>query len=371
MPIASTIRQVTDTNLSVCGGELGKIGNDYYLMFGHNFGGRYDPASSSSLFTQTYSDRIKKFNLADDGTTITLSGFTYQVDTNNFHRRDLNIGPVINTDGSLGIGAYGGAFRKDSVLPFREPIKIDASGITINTAYQQVMNHYTCALMPIYDSLTQSMYTTFFGGISLYDYDNTTSTLLRDIEVPFIDDITTMTVNPGGINDETILPVKLPGLLGSNAKFIHTQHLPSYPNEVIKIRQLSNTKTLAGYMLGGIRAQQGNFGTSSANDTIYRVYITPNNTVGIDELNDITNVQLYPNPSTNSTTLLFNLSQAASVTILLLDINAKEIFRQTEAEMQKGNQKIQLNTSKLATGIYICKIRSNSGEQTLKLVVGR
>ena len=59
-PIAPTIRQVTDTNFSICGGDLGKIGSDFYLIFGHNFGGRYtDPPSP--IFTQTYSDRIKKF----------------------------------------------------------------------------------------------------------------------------------------------------------------------------------------------------------------------------------------------------------------------------------------------------------------------
>ncbi|HLC83639.1 MAG TPA: T9SS type A sorting domain-containing protein [Bacteroidia bacterium] len=371
-PIASTIRQVTDTNFSICGGELGKLGNDYYLIFGHNFGGRYtDPPTP--LFTQTYSDRIKKFNLSDDGTTINLSGFTYELDTNNFHRRDLNSGPVINPDNSFGIGIYGGVFRKDSNLPFREPIKITSAGTTINSSYQQVMNQYTCALMPIYDSVTQKMYTTFFGGISLYNYNDTTSLLTRDADVPFVDDITTMTVSASGIVEETILPIKLPALLGSNAKFVPTKNISTYANEVIRIRDLPNTKILAGYMFGGIRAEQGNFGNSTANDTVYRVFITPNNiSVGLEEENNlIQNVQLFPNPSNGFSTLLFNLKNAEQIKVSLFDVTGKEIFQIANEEMQKGNQKININTTKLSAGIYICKVQSANGERSVKLVVGR
>ena len=369
-PIASTIRQVTDTNFSICGGDLGKIGSSYYLIFGHNFGGRYtDPPSP--LFTQTYSDRIKKFNLTDDGITITLSGFTYQVDTNNFHRRDLNVGPIVKPDGSLAIGAYGGVFRKDSNLPFREPITISASGTTINSSYLQVMQQYTCALMPIYDSATQKMYTTFFGGISLYDFNDTTSIIKRDSLVPFVNDITTMTVSSSGFTEETILPVKFHGLLGSNAKFVPTKNISTYSNEVIRIRDLPNTKILAGYLYGGIRALDANFGNSSANDTVYRIFITPNNNTSIEEFNSIQNTQLFPNPSNQSTTLLFTLKNTEEISISLLDVTGKKVLDIAKEEMQKGNQKININSSKLNAGIYICKIQSNSGERMMKLVVGR
>lgn len=370
-PIAPTIRQVVDTNFSICGGELGKIGSDYYLIFGHNFGGRYSDDPFSPIFTQTYSDRIKKFNLSDDGTTINLSGFTYQLDTVNFHRRDLNVCPIVNPDGTFGIGAYGGVFRKDSNLPFREPIKINASGTTISP-YQQIMQQYTCAMMPIYDSATQKMYTTFFGGISLYNYNDTTSLLTRDVNVPFIDDISTLSCNSSGIYEETLLPIKLPSLLGSNAKFVPTKHVSSYSNEVIRIRDLPNTKILAGYLYGGIRALEGNFGNSYANDTVYRIFITPNNNTGIhEELNAIQNTQLFPNPANQFSTLLFHLKDNMQVTVSLFDITGKKVLEITNEEMQKGNQKININTSKLSAGIYICKIQGTSGERLVKLVVGR
>jgi len=371
-PILPTIRQVVDTNFSICGGELGKIGSDYYLMFGHKFEGQYaDPPVP--IFTQTYSNKIKKFNLSDDGTTITLSGFTYQSDTTNFHRRDLNTGPIVKPDGSFAIGAYGGVFRKDSNLPFRHPITISAGGTSVNNSYEQVMSQYTCAMMPIYDSTSQIMYTTFFGGISLYNYNETTSTINRDTLVPFINDVTTMTVYPSGTVEETILPVHLSGLLGSNSKFIHTQHVSSYSNEVIRIRNLPNSKILAGYLFGGIRASIGNFGISTANDTIYRIFITPNNVnVEISDVhNPIQNIQLFPNPSNQSTMLLFNLLNTEDLNIAVYDLTGKIVLHITKEIKQKGNQTININTSILDSGIYMCKIQSNNGERTIKLTVTR
>ncbi len=370
-PIATTIRQVNDTNFAICGGDLGKIGNDYYLMFGHNFRGFYaDPPVP--IFTQKYSDKIKKFDINDDGTTITLSSFSYQTDTNNFHRRDFNTGPIIKPDGSFAIGAYGGVFRKDSNLPFQEPIIISASGASVDISYKQVMSQYTCAIMPIYDSISQKMYTTFFGGISLYNYNDATNLLKRDSLVPFINDLTTMTLHSDGSIEETILPIKLPGLLGSNAKFIPTQHVSSYANEVIRLRDLPNAKTMVGYILGGIRAQQGNFGISWANDSIYRVFITPTiYTLNNEIANSIQNLQLFPNPTNQQSTLMFYLKSAEQITFSVQDVFGKSIMKTVNENFSKGNQKININTSELKSGIYICKIQSESVEQIIKLIITR
>ncbi|MFL5766205.1 MAG: T9SS type A sorting domain-containing protein [Bacteroidia bacterium] len=367
-PIASCIRQVTDTNFRVCGGDLGKIGSNYYLMFGHDFEGAYaDPPVP--IFTQVYGHRIRKFSFTDDGTTISLSAFTNDWDTTNYHRRDLNTGPIVNPDGSFGIAAYGGVFRKDSNLPFREPIIIKASGTTIGT-YQQVMSQYTCPLMPVYDSATQTMYSTFFGGISLYDFNDTTHLVKRDSLVPFINDITTLTTSASGAMQETVLPVKMPGLLGSNAKYIPA-NISRYSNEVIRIRDLPNTKILAGYIYGGIRAVQNNFGISTSNDTVYRVYITPNNNTGINENNSISNIQLFPNPATSNSMLLLNLKGEERVRVSLLDVTGKEIQITADERMPAGNNQVDIKTASLAQGIYICKIAGEKSVKELKLVVSR
>ncbi len=368
-PIAPYIRQVIDTNLAICGGDFGKIGSNYYLMFGHNFGGRYaDPPVPT--FTQVYSNKIKKFSLTDNGTTITLSGYTYQTDTTNFHRRDLNTVPIVKPDGSFAIGAYGGVFQKTSNLPYQEPITIDATGATINTNYQQVMSQYTCAVLPVFDSVTKNMYTTFFGGISLYDYNKTTGLIVYDSLVPFINDITTLTSYANGTIEERVLPPQLAGLLGANSKFILNQNITCYANDVIKLRNLPNAKILIGYLFGGIRAQQGNFGTSAANDTIYRIYLTPNSLTDISEANAaIQNILLFPNPSIENTSLFFNLKKTEKIKIILSDITGKELEIVTDDTFQKGNQSVMINTSGLSSGVYICIMQCKSYKRSLKLIV--
>jgi hypothetical protein len=369
-PIGSHIRQITDSSLTVCGGELGKTGSDFYLCFGHNFRGTYaDPPVP--IFTQVYADRITKFNLNDNGTTMSLSNVSYLTDTNNFHRRDLNLGPILKPNGSMALEAYGGVFKKDRNLPFREPITISSGGTTsVNFAYQQVMSHYACANIPVFDSLTGNMYSTFLGGISLYDYNTSTGLVEMDTLVPFIKDVTTMTTYSNGTIEEKVMPVQLPGLLGSNAKFVLNMNIPHYSNEVIRIRDLPNSKILAGYMFGGIRANQGNFGASAANDTIYRIYLTPSNVaIGINELNDIQHAILYPNPSSQTTSLFFSLKNPGKVHVELIDITGKELLMITEEEFAKGNQSVSITTSGLSAGIYFCRIETEGGKKVLKLVV--
>ncbi|MDQ3046420.1 MAG: T9SS type A sorting domain-containing protein [Bacteroidota bacterium] len=371
-PIAPHIRQVADTNLQVCGGEMGKIGSDFYLLFGHNFGGRYtDPPSP--LWTQTYSDRIKKFNINDDGTTITLSNYSYFLDTTNYHRRDLSSGPVVRPDGSFGLGAYGGVFRREENIPFLEPITVEASGTTVSP-YEQTMSHYSCALIPVYDSVTQKMYSTFLGGISLNDYNPSTGLIVYDSLVPFISDITTLTVNSDATAEECVLPLQMPGLLGTNAKFILNNNLSIYSNEVIRFRDLpASYNVLAGYMFGGIRAQQGNFGLSAANDTIYRVYIKRvSSMISVEESDQsVRNISIFPNPTAGNSTLQFRLTATEKIRISVQDLTGKEMLLVADEEMQKGLNIKQINTSGLPNGVYICRISSAKGESILKLVTGK
>ena len=103
------------------------------------------------------------------------------MDTVNFHRRDFNAIPKIKPDGSFSIGVYGGVFKYDRNLPWQNPITIDANGVSVNSSYEQIMSQYTCANFVIYDSIAKNLYTTFMGGISLYDYKPSTSTAVLEL----------------------------------------------------------------------------------------------------------------------------------------------------------------------------------------------
>lgn len=360
------IRQVKDTNLAICGGELVKYNSDYYLVFGHFFQGRYtDPPTS--LFIQRYSNKIKKFNIIDTGTSLSISNYSETLDTANFHRRDLNVGPMVNTNGSLSWNAYGGVFTPN-MRPWRAPVEITASPVNVSS-YQQVMSQYTCALMPVYDSVLANMHTTFFGGISLYDYDPASNTVNMDTMVPFISDVTTLTKYSTGQYAERVMPVQLPGLLGSNAKFIVNENISLYSNEVIKLRSLTG-RTLAGYMYGGIRTNLPNIGFSTVNDTIYRVYITPDYSNGIaEQLGGVELFQLVPNPAADHIKVMIKLAEASEVIVELYDVTGKREAVVFNGKADAGVSEFYLNTSQLPQGIHLCRLATPGGTSTVKLVI--
>lgn len=367
--ISEFIRQYTDTNFQLSGGELQKMGSDFYLLFGHNFNGRYAANSTSTLFTQKYSNQVKKFNIINNGGSIMASSFSIRTDTNNFHRRDLSSSPIIKPSGQQGVMAFGGVFKKDHDFPYLEPIEIGYLRDSV-FAYQQKMSHYTCPTIPIYDSVNLNMYTTFLGGISLNDFNPLTNTVILDTLIPFISDITTFSMRSNGTMEECVLPLQLPYLLGSNAKFIMANNVPKYSNEVINLKAI-NSSILLGYFFGGIRSDAPNNSPSTvANDTIYRIYLNPQVFTTLPKNNLLKNLKVYPNPAIDFICVSLNCEKKSSLTVQLLDNTGKIVKEVLRGEII-GEQVLKINTRDVISGIYYVKLISPYGTQTFPISVVR
>jgi hypothetical protein len=311
---------------------------------------------------------VKKFNIADNGNSISITNYTALTDTDNFHRRDLNLVPEILPNGNEALGAYAGVFQKTGNYPWREPITIQSNGVTVHT-YQQTMNHYGCMNIPIYDSASQKMFVTFFGGISLNDYNPQTNTITQDTLIPFISDVTTFRKDPNGYMEETLLPLQLPGLLGANALFVPRTDVMTYANGVIRFRDLPNQRTLIGYMLGGIRASGTNLQPSTANDTVYRVFITPDLAFGIgDENSAVSLFNVFPDPFKNDARIQFSLAKEEEVDITVYDLAGREAEFIMKKKCNAGINTFNWNTS-LSAGMYLAELRAGHARKVIKVVV--
>ena len=269
--IAPFVRQITDSRMQVTGGELQKLGDYFYLTGGHIFTGGY----RRTVNNQIYTDQIRKFKINDNGINVSISDYSASTDTIEYHRRDLNLVPALKDNGLTEyLIIFGGVFKRNIDLPYLNPIYIEDNSITVDYGYEQLMNQYTTAYLSAYNSASGKMHTTFFGGMSLHTYNDITHTLEYDSLVPFIDDITTLTRNQDGTSGEIISTEKMPALLGTNAKFILSDSIPKYGNDVINLNQITG-RTLAGYVYGGIRALLPNNGSSFPSEYILKVYITP------------------------------------------------------------------------------------------------
>lgn len=376
-PFTNHFRQISDLQFAVTGGHLEKINNTFYLIGGHKFDGNYNPMGHPT-FSQVYTDAIRKFNISDDGTTITISHLPTITDAANLHRRDYNAVPQILSNGAEGITAFSGVFQPTVDLPFLNCVNIDSTSYSVDNTFQQYYNHYHCAVLPLYAASTNEMHNVFFGGIAQY-YDSL-GVLVQDNNVPFVKTIARVTRNSAGIMSEYKLPVEMPSLLGAGAEFIPITSVPHYNNEVLKLDDFTLDSTLVGYIYGGICSTAANIffintgAESSASSQIFKVYIIKNSSVGIHDLNEQSigtlKMQVLPNPNNGDFVVKFHLNKIAETKISLYTIDGKKIEERVLNNLTIGENTFQRKIKNLDLGgTYILTIETPYEKATQKIII--
>ncbi len=372
---SKSIRQITDSQFQVTGGQLKKIDDTFFLLGGQKFIGRYNPMGPDHGpgFIQDYTNSVRKFTISDDGVTITANHLEPHIDTMNLHRRDYNAEPQILENGEEGIIMFSGVFQHDEDLPFLNSVTVTSDDYYINDSFEQYYNHYHCPTLPIYSEENNEMHTIFFGGIAQF-YDSL-GTLVQDDDVPFVNTIAVVTRDENGKMTETKLPIVMPSLLGAGAEFIPNPDFPHFKNNVFKLDSLSSENILVGYIFGGIQSSQPNIffindGTqSSANSEIYEVYLKKNSTSSVENSNhygaDDFNLQLYPNP-THTSLFIDNTDKVHISEITILDLEGK-IIQNDLIDSQQTQLKIDIEL--LNSGAYIIKIKSGNEFITKKFII--
>jgi len=374
--ITSFFRQITDLNLAVTGGQLGYLDSVFYLAGGQFFEGRYNPMGPNNGpgFIQDYSDEIRKFKIEDDGTTLTITDYSAENDSNNLHRRDYNMSPQIFPNGEEGFTMFSGVFAPGD-LPWLNSVDVTASGYTVNNSFTQYLSQYHSAKVPIYDAANNVMHTLFFGGMSQYTLDGNNN-LVQDDNVPFVKTISKVTRLSDGSMQEVKLNIEMPSLLGSGAEFIPITDTSLYmTQEILGINEVPASKTLIGYIVGGIESSLPNIffindGTqSSASSQVFAVYINKS-TVGLHEEvltgDNIYNLKMYPNPATDIVSLAFFVPDTNPVSIEVYNVLGVLVKSKTIAQII-GTKKMELNLTDLSAGEYIIRIKgkNSSSEQIL------
>ncbi len=294
--ITALIEVSQDDRFAVTGGELFKMGGNFYLVFGQRFDGQYR-AFGGSDFSQKYTEEVRVFNLVPNSLKISSYGATTNTEADRpFHRRDGNtIDDIDPVTGQLRITALGGVFQPGIIGAYTYPIYINSpSAPTLDRNANQKFSQYECPVISVYDSVqTHSIYHTFFGGIGHYYYYQTPSQKAaydtvtkqgRNDGFPFVEDISTFLESADGTYKEFIHINPVPGnrLLGAATSFILNPLLAKqgmvYSNGVIKLGTIPKKKRLLiGYIYGGMEAQNPlplapNTGTFVSN-SVFEVYL--------------------------------------------------------------------------------------------------
>lgn len=351
-------KQISDVNFAVNGGHLGKIGNTFYLVGGHRFDGRYNPMGNPT-YTQTYTDGIRKFTISNTGSQLSYANYTVISDQVHLHRRDYNLVPQIFPNGEEGYTISSGVFQPNINLPFLYPVDIKASGYVAVTSFNQYLSNYHSGNLALFDSITNTMHSLFFGGMSQYAYVN--NQLVQDVNVPFVKTISRVSRDASGNLEENVFNSEMPLLIGASAEFIPNHSIPHYRNEVLKQSQLSGDSVLVGHILGGIYSPQTNPFTNNttsvtnAHNTIYEVWLIKSITTALKPIDGSNSlfVKVFPNPSKSILSIQVNIPYVGILSLLITDQNGKLIEEIDFRDLKAGEQEIRIPEKiKLSEGVY-------------------
>ena len=337
------IKQSTHAIFANTGGQLGKIGDTFYLVGGQRFDGRYNPMNNPT-FVQTYHTKIQKFKINNSAAQPTFSDYSEWIDAIHLRRRDYNLLAQIFPDGSYGYMISSGVFQVTTDLPFLYPVEIKSDGYEAVTGYNQYLSHYHGAKLAMYDALNHQSHNLFFGGMSQYYYNN--GELIQDNNVPFVRTISRFSRYADGTYQEFVLPVEMPGLKGAGSEFIPNYNLPYINGKVLDMNALVGDTILAGYIYGGILANSLNpfanneTNTTSADASIYMVKLVRSSdasNLSVAGLNPYA-MRVYPNPSEKDIIIELDMTNAKNARYLLTTVTGAIIQEGDLIDLKLNNK---------------------------------
>ncbi len=375
-PITTYFKQISNDIFANTGGQLGKIGNEFYLIGGQRFDGRYNPMNNPT-FTQTYATKIQKFTIDNSGTQLSYANYSQWIDPVHLRRRDYNLVPQIFPNGEEGYTISSGVFQVDVDLPFLYPVDIKASGYFPQTQFNQYLSNYHSGKAALYDATSNQMHSLFFGGMSQYSYIN--NVLTQDNTVPFVKTISRVTRSFDGTLTEYKFPVEMPNLKGAGAEFIPNHAMPHYTNEVLKMNEITATEFVIGHLFGGIQTTNASAftnnqtSTTTADPTVYEVKLVYNPTLTVPKMDGKNPFSfiVYPNPTVvDSINLQFEMPYLVKVSFYVSSTDGKILEEGILQDVQTGANTMNFELENKASGaIFITLIFDDKFYITQKVLL--
>ena len=79
----------------------------------------------------------------------------------------------------------------------------------------------------------------------------------------------------------------------------------------------------------------------------------------------------FPNPFNPATTIKFTLPEASNVTLKIYNILGEEVVTLVSDWLTAGLYTYRWNAGNLASGIYLCQLRTNDDVETRKMMLMR
>lgn len=90
---------------------------------------------------------------------------------------------------------------------------------------------------------------------------------------------------------------------------------------------------------------------------------------GLEEINSLTDIQVFPNPVSSSASLAFCNHKSGKIQIELLDISGKIIRNIYSEYLSKGEHKISLETNGIPDGLYFIRIHNGESMAVQRVII--
>jgi hypothetical protein len=287
---AQHIRQLGNPYFQVTGGSLEKIGDEYQLVMGQNYDGRYRP-----FFEGVHTRQVRRFTLDEDAVppSVPPGSMLATPPLPEYRRRDLNVMTVLQAGATAGsheerVVALSGVFTADGGA-WTVPVVIGPGGVVTMddplapATLRQGFQVYHCAKAGLYHRATGEMHMLLFGGITVLERDPVDGSFIRDDQLPFTNQCGVVLRRADGSFRQFFLPARFPWLtsaegrelrFGTNAEFLPAAGVPMLHPKVIDLARLGG-ETVIGHIFGGLVADAGNGGATGASGRVFEVRLTP------------------------------------------------------------------------------------------------
>jgi hypothetical protein len=109
-----------------------------------------------------------------------------------------------------------------------------------------------------------------------------------------------------------------------------------------------------------------------ANNPVYvnTIYRDKKHLTGIASIGtSVNNVELYPNPANENSTLNYMLPQNSEISVTLFSVDGRCVQKTFEGMQTAGMHQLIIKTAQLVPGMYLVKINGNSGQTVKRLAV--
>jgi hypothetical protein len=91
--------------------------------------------------------------------------------------------------------------------------------------------------------------------------------------------------------------------------------------------------------------------------------------IGLQEqISESLNMEVYPNPAKDQTTIKLNSSLAGNANVIITDLNGKSVFEKV-VNVKKGIQEFTIDCNQFNLGIYLVTLQSQEMISSKKLMI--